>query len=299
MIYLRRSNSESWPWTQDSIFLKFKFCNVYREQDRVTEWIRNNWITPFSEHPNLWFALCLARMINWPDSLQEIGFPVTWNPNSVLDILQERMTSQKKTFTSAYLLGGGNNLGISKAEYIIRRVLDPVWKEFHRAIGMTVNFNALPSSYPKFAVMDLWAQLGTEPYRTSLQETWQWLCQFHGWGKFLAYEVVTDLRHTRYLCNAPDIMSWANIGPGARRGLNRIYERELRATGQSDEKLLEELLLITSWMLENKDPHILPLWEPRDTEHWLCETDKYHRAVERLKAGKVTGLERYHTPELI
>ena len=275
-IYLKRQAGEPWPWTKNELFLKFKFCNCYREQDRVTKWIRENWREPYATHSNLWFAMCIARMINWPDTLALIGFPETWEPKRVLECLKWRMGHAQKTFTSAYLLGGGNNFGISKAEFIVYKVLDPVWKDFHKEPRRSI-FDGSPT----------------------LKETWEWLCSFYGWGKFLAYEVVTDLRHTRYLNQASDIMSWASIGPGCRRGLNRIYERDLKATGQSDEKLLEELLLITQWVIENKDPKILPTWEPRDTEMWKCEYDKICRAEERLTFGMIVGLERYYQPSII
>jgi hypothetical protein len=45
-----------------------------------------------------------------------------------------------------------------------------------------------------------------------------------GLGPFLAYEIVTDLRFTALLENAPDIMTWANPGPGAKRGITRLLD---------------------------------------------------------------------------
>ena len=43
----------------------------------------------------------------------------------------------------------------------------------------------------------------------------------------MSYEVVTDLNYTPVLNNAVDRFSWANAGPGAKRGLNRIWDRPL------------------------------------------------------------------------
>ena len=54
-----------------------------------------------------------------------------------------------------------------------------------------------------------------------------------GIGPFVAYEVVSDLRWTRYLRDAPDIMTWASAGPGAVRGLNRVWGRLGRADAPS------------------------------------------------------------------
>ena len=61
----------------------------------------------------------------------------------------------------------------------------------------------------------------------SLEQCWTWLRDFPYMGPFMAYEVVTDLRHTYLLRDANDIMTWANAGPGAMRGLNRLTGREL------------------------------------------------------------------------
>ena len=62
---------------------------------------------------------------------------------------------------------------------------------------------------------------------SSLEDTWNKLRDYPYMGPFMAYEVVTDLRHTHLLENATDIMTWANPGPGAMRGLNRLTGREL------------------------------------------------------------------------
>jgi hypothetical protein len=79
------------PWTTYRILSRYKMCNVYREQDRVTAWIRENWRAPYADHPNLWFAMCVARAINWPETLEEIAFPDTWNPKRVVAVLEDRM----------------------------------------------------------------------------------------------------------------------------------------------------------------------------------------------------------------
>ena len=60
------------PLTDDPILAAYRFCNVRREDDRVTRWIDEHVRVPFATHPHLWFMLCVARQINWPDSLQEL-----------------------------------------------------------------------------------------------------------------------------------------------------------------------------------------------------------------------------------
>ena len=246
-IYLRRFiEGDPYPWTDDLILKEYSFCNVYRELDRVTIWIRENWREPYADHPNLPFAMAMARQINWPDTLQEIGFPEHWNPERIKAIMQGRMNRKEKVYTGAYMLTG--TLGGTKVEQTIDKILTPLYEMPPRIIS------------------------------SSLEETWRRYLPYPGFSGFMAYEVVTDLRHTKHLENAEDIMTWANPGPGAKRGLNRIHGREL-------EKSIPKSQLINEMreLLELCNMAPLPL-EMRDIEHCLCEFDKYERV--RLGQGK-------------
>ena len=248
-------------WTDDPILRDYRFCNVFREEDRVTKWIAAHWRTPHEDDINVWFAMAVARVINWPETLGAIGYPVPWKPTHVYETLRDRQKRGLKVYTGAYMLRGDvqgrdprapsdNN----KVFYTVWTVLDPLWHMKHQ----------------------LHVLLNDGPQAT-LQEVWNWLVKFPGWGGFLAYEVVTDVRHTRWLSDAPDIMTWANAGPGAIRGLNRIHERPLDKALPQRVALEEmrELLAMAPGVLQ---PHVRPL-EMRDIEHSLCEFDKYERAL--------------------
>ena len=250
MVYLRRQNGVPYPWTSDAILTEFSFCNVYRELDKVTEWIRVNWREPYSDHQNLPFAMSVARQINWPDTLEEIGFPETWEPEKVKAIMQARKDRGEKVYTGAYMLTG--TLGGTKIEQTVDKILTPL--------------------YEHHPPMITW----------SLHDTWKNYLQHKGFSGFMAYEVVTDLRHTKWLSTAEDIMTLANPGPGAKRGLNRIHLRELEQTVKKDQLNFEmkQLLDYSPDYLEN---HMQPL-EMRDIEHCLCEFDKYERV--RLGQGR-------------
>ena len=250
MMYLRRKNGVEYPWTSDAILTEYSFCNVYRELDRVTEWIRVNWREPYHDHSNLPFAMAVARQINWPDTLEEIGFPETWEPEKVKAIMQARKDRGDKVYTGAYMLTG--TLGGTKIEQTIDKILTPL--------------------YQQPPTIKTW----------SLEESWREYLPRPGFSGFMAYEVVTDLRHTRYLSKAEDIMTWANPGPGAQRGLNRIHGRDLKKTIKN-ELLNYEMRLLLEASSDYLEPHTMPL-EMRDIEHCLCEFDKYERT--RLGQGR-------------
>lgn len=269
-IYRKRQSGHPFPWTIDPILRTFRFCNVYREQDRVTIWIRQHWREPYCNHPNLWFAMCIARAINWPDTLAAIGFPDRWRPGNVLRVMTTRQERGLKIYTGAYMLGSRSLQGLKKPYYTAYMMLDPLWKATRR-------------SPPPWTVPGC-----------TLEAATRYLDGFHGWGPFLAYEVATDLRHTRYLKGAPDVMTWCNIGPGARRGLNRLAGRPVRGHPiPKPQQLLAEAREILGWVTQHRDKELLPTLEMRDIEHSLCEFDKY----ERVRLAEVrSSLERFQPP---
>jgi len=263
-IYLRRVANEPPPWTKDPIFQKYKFCNVFREHDKVTVWLRENWREPYADHPNLPFAMALARLINWPPTLEEIGFPKRWNPDKVLGVLHRRKDEGKKIYTGAYLLGSCPK-GTERANYLVHSVLSPL----HQVVYAPLNSNS------------------------TLKSTWEWFRSQRGIGDFLAYEIVSDLRHTKYLRDAPDIMTWANAGPGALRGLTRLWgyqpkTRQISGYAFPKKNALAAMQNLLARSRVHLPSRLMPPWEMREVEHHLCEFDKY----ERIRLGQGV-LERF------
>src|SRR5438105_15316412 len=86
----RREAGEPAPWTDDPILREWSFCNVRREDDRVTRWIASHWRAPHEDDRDLWFAMVVARFVNWPPTLAEIGFPVPWEPDRFITAATSR-----------------------------------------------------------------------------------------------------------------------------------------------------------------------------------------------------------------
>lgn len=266
-IYIRRTSGEPWPWTDDEPMRQYKFCNVFRELDTVTIWLREHWREPYADSPHLWIALCLGRQINWPETLKELGFPTRGLDLKRLEhVLQARQLRREKVYTGAYLLSmpTGQHRGLTKSQYVARVVMGEVWRaraEFQ--------------------------QLFKAGQPTMADVHW-WLQSFPGWGSFLAYEVVTDMRHTRYLRNAPDINTWAVAGPGSQRGLNRIHGRPLNKKVPQHQALVEMMELLT--LAQRHLPEwVLPI-ELRTIEDGLCEMDKWLRI--RNNEGETRSIYR-------
>lgn len=273
-IYRKKEAGEPKPWTQDPILQEYRFCNVFRELDTVTIWVDENIRKPFADNDNLWIMLAIARYINWPETLQYVidypnAWPIddTWKPEYLSKALDDYAATGAKMYTGAYMIRAESDpnahwFSWPKHRYISEIVIGRLWADRKE-----------------------WAELLSSPDKT-LAKVWAKFQNSHyiGWGAFMAYEVVTDLRHTRYLNDAPDIMTWANAGVGAIRGLNRMYGRPLKAkpkpsqTNDEMHKILLELKADKPAVFEGIE------FEMRDVEHCLCEFDKYERV--RLGEGR-------------
>lgn len=269
-IWHRRCRSgQTKPWTADSIFQQYRFCNVFRELDVVTQWIAENIRTPFADHQHLWFMLAIARTINHPPTLRElIDSPDAWpaapnfSPERMTYVLDARKARGEQVYTGAYMIRAESNPKAawypwSKQRYVSEIVLGRLWEDRRKLTDECEAARTLEET---------WGLLAGEPY-------------YIGWGPFMSYEWVTDLRWTRYLKNATDKLTWANAGPGALRGLRRLRT----ADGTLDPQTIRPAeALVGMRRLLALAPENLPeafgsALELRDIEHSLCEVDKYLR----------------------
>lgn len=85
------------PWSLDPVFHQTYFCNVRREDDTVTKWLRNQW-GQYVLSDNYELAMILARFVNWPETLNYIGFPHTFNADHIEKCISERMEMGVKTW---------------------------------------------------------------------------------------------------------------------------------------------------------------------------------------------------------
>lgn len=270
-IYIRKEvKLQDPPWTKDPILKIYKFTNVFRELDRTTIWLRENIREPYADQKGLLlFNIALFRMFGSIESGEAHGWIKKWDPEAMIAADKKRLEFGERVFTGAYVI---TNAGQTrpKVEVVIKDFLTPIWD--HR--------NALHD-------------LARDT--KSLYMVWRNLWEnYPGWGGggFMAYELVTDLRWTPILHHANDIMTWANAGPGAIRGLNRYHGRfvQRRETVRiSKAQALAEMRGLLAESVGHRGKHV-PALEMRDIEHSLCEWDKYMR----VKLGEGTPRSKYN-----
>lgn len=247
-IRLKKEAGEDQHWTDDGILKKYRFTNVRRMDDKVSQWLLNNWYKPYFDHPNMLVACAVARFFNLPTSLEPITkyvFGKRWGvgpAKRIKEILRKRKTTGETVFNGAYMVRG------MEAEDKIGSVLD--------------------------AFIPPIAKIKTD--RESMEELWTQLMDCYGWGSFMAGQVVADMRWAAKGQWA-DRNHWAPAGPGSMRGLNRIHERPIK-TPMKQEAFLTELLELRDNCYSRVSPINLRM-ELHDWQNCLCEYDKYNRVL--------------------
>jgi hypothetical protein len=254
-IYERRQQGLPRPWTDDRILHQFRFCNMYRELDRTTIWIARNWREPHCDDPDLWFAMVVARFVNWPDTLAELGYPGPWDPEHFLAVMTARKERGEVCFGPAYNISNGGSKA-PKAVHLMEKVLTPLSTTLARKRLRPRDDDSLLGFYARLKAMP-------------------------GFESFMAAQVVADMKYVAPLKGARDWQTFAAPGPGSKRGLNRILGRPVDMHWSSDEAWHHQLLKfragITPRMLAEAG---MELSHAQDTQNQLCEFDKYERARE-------------------
>lgn len=291
-IYLRKQEDpDGWPWIDDRILSHYKFTNVYRELDATTAWFRKWARDPLRSEPEVMLATVLFRWINRTTTgnaifrqLMENG-KTPWQNLLDADDIPAALAEMHEAIVD--MIG-------SKGPFVTGAFVIKTPDDYPKLPGVLKNVEMFMTSVQPFRdELVGWRRAAeimlSEP--VTLRAAWEWVSSHRFMGEFMAYEVVTDLRHTDLLCRAPDIMTWANPGPGAKRGLDRLHGRYRTSKRvHRAEYIMEmrELLDASATMWPNDEDY--PRLEMRDIEHTLCEFDKYERA--RTEEGRPRGTYR-------
>jgi len=228
------------PWSNDMVFRTTYFCNVRREDDKVTQFIRSEY-TPMVHHSLFEPNMILARFLNWPDSLSALGYLEHWDPRYVKETLNRIKKSGWKVWGNAYVVTT-HGIKMDKIDYLCDRVMPSVLN-WHRA---------------KVAWKDCASTANS-------------LRNIEGISTFMAGQVIADLKNTpgHRLKNAPDWWTFAFPGPGSIRGMDWLHGDKVPAS-QWLQNLhsLQDALKCDGW-------HLCA----QDVQNCLCEYDKWERVT--------------------
>ena len=269
------------PWTDDPILQNRHFCNIFRELDRTTEHYLDNYVDEGYDPDQVFFTTLMYRLFNSTETMDIVGIqdPHDFHPEELKrEILNAESRGDIETmFSSAYMTTGALcNEGERKMSAYVREVFEYVANNLDRFWSSHFTDDFDPKSTP-------------EQWNSELTE-------IPGLSDFIAYEVYTDMTYHDWF--PWDENDFVNLGPGARRGTNRILGED-----EIEKKHIDDYVDFMTWIRDVQDDYIRDDFKSdkeltlRTAEHSLCEFDKFRRAHEAREDGGAVRLRRYEAEQ--
>jgi hypothetical protein len=261
-VFFNKINNVPPPWTSDSIINTYKFCNAYRASDRVSQYLIKNVIYDNNRSKNeeeVILRILLFKIFNkietWEYLEAKIGDYITlsnFDLDTYSNILQEAMNLGYVIYTSAYMSCASKEFGYDKKHQNHLALIDKMVVK-DRVINSIIKAK-------------------------NLEEIFHILQEYPLIGKFMAYQLATDINYSEVINF--DENSFTIAGPGAERGISKCFI-------DTDGKTYTDII---HWMTENQEKefqrlglNFQSLWgrplQAIDCQNLFCETDKYCRAA--------------------
>jgi hypothetical protein len=277
------------PWTEDPIFLEYKFTNIFRFLDRGTRIVTEH-ILQQSKHSNesIIFNVILYRLFNKIETfmhhgMYHIGKYTKKRLEASLRVLEGK--SNGSVFTNAFIVSGYSNsmFGDPSLDKISRLALIMEW--------MIPNIKEATPTI-----------MSTE----DMEEAYDLIIAIKGLGPFLAYQIVVDLSYwekTNF-----DDKHFTVAGPGCKRGIDTMIADELK--GREYEEAIfwlrdHQFSFYEDYNIDHVklfDDQPFPVLSVMELENSLCEFQKYWKAKTnagrpRNKYSDEDGYKRYENKE--
>ncbi len=258
-VFWRRIQGLPPPWTHDLMLAAYKFTNVYRASDRVSQYLIRSVIYegPQEAH-ELFFRTLLFKLFNrietWELLQRQLGKLHTSDfcVQRYDRVLSAAMSRGERIYSAAYIMpSGGKGAPCGRKhrmhlELLARMLRDELPERIAGAGTMAQAFAAL-RAYPTI-------------------------------GDFLAYQYVTDLNYSTLTSFTET--EFVVPGPGALSGLRKCFADTGRLTDAEVIRLVQERQKecfaaagVTFPLLPGRALQLI------DVQNLFCEVDKYARAV--------------------
>jgi len=258
-VFFARLEGRGWPFTDDPILIKYRFTNVYRASDRVSQYLIKNVIYkgPASSE-EVFFRIVLFKTFNridtWERLTREIG-ELRWSDYvfSKYDaVLSKALNNGEKIYSAAYIMASGKSSFFHERKHqnhlrlIELMMQDGVPQRVVESRSMEEVFNIL-KSYPTI-------------------------------GDFLAYQYVIDINYSTLVDFSE--MDFVVAGPGAKEGIRKCFHD---TGGWSPDELIK-------WVTDSQESEFdrleidfrdlfgRPL-QLIDCQNLFCEIGKYARVA--------------------
>ena len=274
-IFLKKLSGAPAPWTKDPILQEYKFCNSYRVNDRVSQYLLKNVIyngKKYSDEDML-FRILLFKLFNkestWELLLNHFTDITlkTFDFNAYSLILEKAISSNIKIYNDAYISCANKVFGYNRKHDNHLALLNKMFNE-DKIQYQIINCNTMKDA---FAIIKSYPLI----------------------GDFMAYQLVTDINYS-------EVVNWKEneftiAGPGSHRGIKKCF---IDTCNMKDEDIIR-------YMYEHQDDEFQRLnlnfkrignrpLQLIDCQNIFCELDKYCRqALPDLKSNRTKIKKRY------
>lgn len=268
-IFYNRINDQEFPWTNDKILQKYKFTNVYRASDRVSQYLIKNVIyngIKYTEE-DMCFRILFFKLFNkietWEYMESKLGdiLYCTYEFEKYNKFLNECIEFNGTIYSAAYIMPSGkSSFGYEKKHQNNLKLLETMMKT-------EITNKVLKCK--------------------SLKALYEILMSYPTLGKFLAFQLAIDINYSE-LCDF-DESSFVVAGPGAQNGILKCFG-ELGGCSYED---------IIKYVANNQENEFLKrglkfknLYGRKlqliDCQNLFCEVDKYSRVAHPNIIGKTS-----------
>ena len=271
--FFRRLESRAFPWANDQILTKYKFTNVYRASDRVSQYLIKNVIyredLPASVD-EVFFRIVLFKLFNrietWTALEAALG-PITFKDYSFRHYdheLTRLLTTGGTIYSAAYIMPSGSR--------------DPGHHRKHQN-HLVLLERMLADSLPQ-RIAEC----------RSMQQAFLLLKSYPSIGGFLAYQYATDINYS-------DLTDFSETefvvpGPGALDGIRKCF---LDTGGLNEPEVIKFMADRQESEFERLELEFRSIWgrplQLVDCQNIFCEVDKYAR-VRHPDVQGVSGRSR-------
>ena len=256
-IFMKRAHGESYPWTNDSILSSYKFTNVYRASDRVSQYLIKNVIYKGSQnYEEVFFRTLLFKFFNkietWEYLVNQLNSIPSWKTFrfNLFDKILTNLSKENPIYSQAYMMPSPNFNEVRKHQN-------------HLLLLKYMMKNKLPSKVIN---------------SKSLKDVYSLMREQNSFGDFLAFQYTIDLNYSEIIdFNESDFVV---AGVGAVRGIHKCFNN----IGKKDyEQIIYKMAEISNDEFKRLNLPFQNLFgrdlKPIDCQNIFCEVDKYSRVA--------------------
>lgn len=278
-IFFNKINSNELKYSSDDEILKnYKFTNVYRASDRVSQYLISNVIYSREyDKKNTLFRILLFKIFNKIDTwkilemeLGEINFDSFQFENYDF-ILSSLLNEKKPIYSAAYIMASAKSSFGQQRKHqnhllLINQMIED---NLHLKLGAT----------------------------KSMEEGYNLLIGYPSIGTFLAYQLITDINYSN-ITNYSE-MEFVKAGPGAIEGIDKCFSDLGNYTHEDIIKYTtdNQSYFFSKLELDFKTLHGREL-QLIDCQNIFCEVAKYARVAhpEFVGSNGRTRIKQKYTP---